>query len=316
MEQTNKITFSNPDTPLIEIHDDLFTQKRIRVFVKREDLTDNYISGNKWYKLKYNLIEAKKRGFKTLLTFGGAFSNHIHATAAAGKRFGFNTIGIIRGEEHLPLNPTLSFASGNGMYLEYINRTAYRNKYDPELIHKFKNKFGDFYLIPEGGSNSLAVKGCSKIVSSINIKFDFICSACGTGGTLAGLIFGLNNNAFALGFSVLKGGEFLNKNIKSFLKSVDAENLINWQIKLDYHFGGYAKVTDELTGFCDNFLKKYNIPIEPIYTGKMFYGLFDLIKQDYFPTGSSIVAIHTGGLQGLNGLEFRRKYNSKKIIKS
>lgn len=297
----------NPNTPLIEIFDDLFTKKQIRVFVKREDLTDQYISGNKWYKLKYNLIEAEKLGFRTLLTFGGAFSNHIHAAAAAGKIFGFKTIGVIRGEEHLPLNPTLSFAYENGMYLEYIDRASYRKKYDHELIQKWKNKHGDFYLIPEGGSNHLAVKGCAEIISSINIKFDYVCSACGTGGTLAGLILGLNKNAFALGFSVLKSGEFLNQNISSFLKYFDADDFKNWKINLDFHFGGYAKVTKELIEFCNIFLKKHNITIEPIYTGKMFYGLFDLIKRDYFPTNSSIIAIHTGGLQGLEGLKFRKK---------
>ncbi len=155
----------NPNTPLVEIFEDLFTKKQIRVFVKREDLTDQYISGNKWYKLKYNLIEAEKLGFRTLLTFGGAFSNHIHAAAAAGNKFGFKTIGVIRGEEHLPLNPTLSFAYENGMYLEYIDRTSYRKKYDQELIQKLKDKYGDFYLIPEGGSNHLAVKGCAEIIS-------------------------------------------------------------------------------------------------------------------------------------------------------
>lgn len=297
----------NPNTPLVEIFEDLFTKKQIRVFVKREDLTDQYISGNKWYKLKYNLIEAEKLGFRTLLTFGGAFSNHIHAAAAAGYKFGFKTIGVIRGEEHLPLNPTLSFAYENGMYLEYIDRTSYRKKYDQELIQKLKDKYGDFYLIPEGGSNHLAVKGCAEIISSINIKFDYICSACGTGGTLAGLILGLNKNAFALGFSVLKGGEFLNQNISSFLKCFDADDFKNWKINLDFHFGGYAKVTKELIEFCSSFSDQHNFIIEPIYTGKMFYGLFDLIKRDYFPTNSSIIAIHTGGLQGLEGLKFRKK---------
>ncbi|MDY0081673.1 MAG: pyridoxal-phosphate dependent enzyme [Ignavibacteriaceae bacterium] len=193
------------------------------------------------------------------------------------------------------------------MHLEYIDRASYRKKYEPELIKRWKNKLGDFYLIPEGGSNRLAVKGCAEIIQSINTNFDFICSACGTGGTLAGLILGLNKSAFALGFSVLKNGGFLNQNIKSFLKYFDAEDFKNWQINLDYHFGGYAKVTMELIEFCNNFSKKHNIPIEPIYTGKMFYGLYDLINQNYFPANSTIVAIHTGGLQGLDGLKFRKK---------
>ncbi|MFZ1519540.1 MAG: pyridoxal-phosphate dependent enzyme [Ignavibacteriaceae bacterium] len=296
----------NPTTPLTEIFEPILQKKQVRLFVKREDLTDHFISGNKWYKLKYNLIEAEKLGYKTLLTFGGAFSNHIHATAAAGKNFGFKTIGIIRGEEHLPLNPTLSSVKDNGMLIEYIDRKSYRNKYNDELINKFKNKFGNFYLIPEGGSNNLAIKGCAEIIPTINEKFDFICSACGTGGTLAGLILGLDSKSSALGFSVLKGGDFLYQNIKTLLSNYQKENLNNWHINLDYHFGGYAKVSPQLIKFCNDFETQHNIPIEPIYTGKMLYGLFDLIKNNYFLKNSSIIAIHSGGLQGLAGLKHRK----------
>jgi len=295
----------NPTTPLTEIIDPILIDKQIKLFIKREDLTDKLISGNKWYKLKYNLIEAEKLGYKPLLTFGGAFSNHIHATAAAGKKYGFKTIGVIRGEEHLPLNPTLSFAQEIGMLIEYLDRKSYRNKYDEDLINLLKKKYGDFYLIPEGGSNHLAIKGCSEIIPGIRTKFDFICSACGTGGTLAGLILGLNSKSFALGFSVLKGGEFLYQNIRNLLSHYQKENLNNWQINLDYHFGGYAKINSELVKFCNDFEKRHNIPIEPIYTGKVFYGIFDLIKQNYFSKNVAIVAIHSGGLQGLDGLKFR-----------
>lgn len=307
MNQSILLNEGNLSTPLTEIYDDLLTDKQVRILVKREDLTDRFISGNKWYKLKYNLIEAKKKGYNTLLTFGGAFSNHIHATAAAGKKYGFNTIGIIRGEEHSPLNPTLQFAQANGMHLEYIDRSSYRKKYDSELIKIWKDKFGDFYLIPEGGSNALAVKGCAEIISSINVKYDFICSACGTGGTLAGLILGLDNKKFVLGFSVLKGGEFLYQNIKHHLQYYGVADKNNWQVNLDYHFGGYAKITNELVAFCNEFYQKHNIIIEPIYTGKMFFGLFDLINQDYFPAGTTIIAIHTGGLQGIEGLKFMNR---------
>lgn len=295
----------NPITPLTEIFDSILIEKQIKLFIKREDLTDEYISGNKFYKLKYNLIDAEKLGYKTLLTFGGAFSNHIHATAAAGKKYGFKTVGIIRGEEHLPLNPTLSFAQENGMLIEYLDRKSYRNKYDDDLINQLKIKNGDFYLIPEGGSNHLAIKGCAEIIPTIDIKFDFICSACGTGGTLAGLILGLNLKAFALGFSVLKGGNFLNQNIRNLLSHYQKENLNNWQINLDYHFGGYAKINTRLVRFCNDFKNKHKITIEPIYTGKMLYGIYDLIKQNYFSKNITIVAIHSGGLQGLDGLKFR-----------
>lgn len=297
----------NPITPLIEISDPILIDKQIKLFIKREDLTDEFISGNKWYKLKYNLIEAENCGYKTLLTFGGAYSNHIHATAAAGKKYGLRTIGIIRGEEHLPLNPTLESAQENGMIFEYLDRKSYRNKYDKDLIDRFKNKYGDFYLIPEGGSNHLAVKGCEEIIPGIDTNFDFICSACGTGGTLAGLILGLNSKSFALGFSVLKGGEFLYQNIHRLLSHYQKEDLNNWQINLEYHFGGYAKINRELVKFCKDFQQLHNIQIEPIYTGKMFYGIFDLIRNNYFPKYCKIVAIHTGGLQGLQGLKHRKK---------
>ena len=296
----------NPTTPLTEIFNPLFEQKQIRFFIKREDLSDDFISGNKFYKLKYNLIEAEKLGYKTLLTFGGAYSNHIHATAVAGKKYGFNTIGVIRGEEHLPLNPTLSSAQENGMLIKYINRKSYRNKYDESLIQTFKEKFGDFYLIPEGGSNHLAIKGCAEIIPGIKTDFNFVCSACGTGGTLAGLVLGLDSKSFALGFSVLKGGSFLNQNVRTLLSHYQKENLNNFQINLDYHLGGYAKTNMELNSFCIKFYEQHNIQIEPIYTGKMLFGIFDLINKNYFPTNSVIVAIHSGGLQGLQGLKQRK----------
>jgi len=296
----------NPITPLKEIFDPLFEKKQVKFFIKREDLTDDFISGNKWYKLKYNLLEAKKFDYKTLLTFGGAYSNHIHATAAAGKEYEFKTIGVIRGEEHLPLNPTLSSAQENGMIIEYLDRKSYRNKYDESLIQTLKENFGDFYLIPEGGSNHLAIKGCAEIIPSITTDFNFVCSACGTGGTLAGLILGLDSKSFVLGFSVLKGGEFLYQNVRTLLLHYQKENLNNFQINLDYHFGGYAKTNKELNDFCAGFTEQHNIPIEPIYTGKMFYGIYDLIKNNFFPDNITIVAIHTGGLQGLQGLKQRK----------
>ena len=260
------------------------------------------MSGNKWHKLKYNLQEARKLGKDTLLTFGGAYSNHIYAVAAAGKLFNFKTIGIIRGEEHLPLNPTLSFAKEKGMELHYLDRTSYRKKSSLEIINKLQEKFGDFYLLPEGGTNELAVRGCSEIINQIEIEFDYICCPCGTGGTLAGLISGLNGNKIALGFAVLKGASFLKENVRSLLQNSNRSPLQNWDINLDYHFGGYARANSVLMGFVNQFTSLTNIPIEPIYTGKMLYGIYDLVSKGYFKEGSCIIAIHTGGLQGLKGL--------------
>lgn len=191
------------------------------------------------------------------------------------------------------------------MLIEYLDRKSYRNKYNQELIQKLKIKYGDFYLIPEGGTNKLAVQGCAEMLQNIDIEFDFICTPCGTGGTLAGLILGLDSKSYAIGFSVLKGGDFLNDNVRNLLKPYQKENLNNWKINLDYHFGGYAKINKELITFCNGFNNKYDISIEPIYTGKMFYGIFNMIKDHFFPAYTRIVAIHTGGLQGLKGLNSR-----------
>lgn len=266
------------------------------------------MSGNKWHKLKYNLKEVQKLKKNTLLTFGGAFSNHIYAVAAAGKIFNFNTIGIIRGEEHLPLNPTLSFAKDNGMQFHYIDRSTYRKKNSDEVINNLINKFGDFYLLPEGGTNELAVRGCSDIINNIKIDFDYICCPCGTGGTLAGLISGLNGKKFALGFAVLKGASFLKTTVSNLISNKNVNDFHNWDINLDYHFGGYARIDEPLLEFISQFTNRSKIPIEPIYTGKMLFGIYDLISKGYFKEGCRIIALHTGGLQGLRGLNQTRGF--------
>lgn len=310
MEPIKKL-FELHETPLLKISDNLLADRGINLFVKREDLNDPELSGNKMYKLKYNLLKAKDERHNTLLTFGGAYSNHIFAVAAAGKRFGFNTIGIIRGEEHLPLNPTLNFAIRCGMQICYLNRAAYRNKTSAEVVDKLRNQFGNFYLIPEGGTNYLAVRGCEEIVRSIRINFDIICVPCGTGGTLAGIIAGLNGKHHALGFAVLKGASFLNNNILKLLTSSGLLNPTNWNINLDYHFGGYAKIKPELIKFIRGFYEKNGILLDPIYTGKMFYGIYELISLNKINEGTTIVAIHTGGLQGLEGMKSKFAFLNK-----
>lgn len=290
-------------TPLVKLENPLLENHKISLYVKRIDLIHPHISGNKWFKLFYNLIEARNLGKDTLLTFGGAYSNHIYATAAAGKEYGFKTIGIIRGEEHFPLNPTLKFAKDCGMKIHYVSRALYRNKKSVAYITELQNSFGDFYLLPEGGTNSLALKGCSDIIRSLEIDFDYICTPCGTGGTLAGLIYGLKGRCRAIGFSVLKRGEFLINDVKNLLCNNNISRYNNWEIKFDYHFGGYAKITTELIEFVKEFEKDFGIPIEPIYTGKMLFGIFDMVKSNYFERDSTIIALHTGGMQGLNGLK-------------
>lgn len=287
---------SYTQTPIQELHDPLFDKAAVRVLVKREDLNHPYVSGNKWWKLKYNLEEAKRLGHKTLLTFGGAYSNHIFSTAAAAHELGFESIGVIRGEETLPLNPTLRFAKSCGMRLKYVSREAYRQKANADFIERLHLEFGDFYLIPEGGTNELAVKGVEAFARTLGDRFDYLCCAVGTGGTLAGLVKGIPANKTILGFPVLKGGGFL---------KADIENLIgvkfsNWSINEDFHFGGYGKTTGELNRFISFIGTHQNLPLDKVYTAKAFYGLRSLIESGSFKKKSTILFLHTGGLQGNN----------------
>lgn len=267
----------------------------IELYIKREDVLHEEISGNKFRKLKYNLEEAKRQGKTKLLTFGGAFSNHIAAVAAAGRDYGFETFGVIRGEElamKFLENPTLKKASEDGMQFYFATRTQYRDKANPTFLDELQNKFGDFYLIPEGGTNEFAVKGCEEILTEEDERFDFVCCAVGTGGTISGIINSLKPHQNALGFPALKG-DFLFDEIRPYVKNDQ------WDLILDYHFGGYAKVTNELRLFIKEFYQKYLITLEPIYTGKLVLGVIDLIINGYFPKKSKILIIHTGGLQGL-----------------
>ncbi len=283
--------------PLQKIVDSQVSSLGIDLFILRLDKTHSHSSGNKWYKLKYNLEEAKKQNKNTLLTFGGAFSNHLSATAAAGKEYGFNTIGIIRGDELTgEENSTLRFAKDSGMKLHFVSREEYRKKSTPEFNEGLKKQFGNFYLLPEGGTNDLAVAGCREILDSVTIPFDFICCAVGTGGTLAGIISSLKKNQKAIGFSVLKGAQFLSNEVNTLLKF--PSHISNWEIQQEYHFGGYAKYTPELLKFIADFEKQNSIPLDQVYTGKMMYGIYDMVRQNYFQKGSVVIAIHTGGLQG------------------
>ena len=270
----------------------------IKLFIKRDDLLHPIISGNKFRKLKYNLAQAKNEKKHILLTFGGAFSNHILAVAAAGNEHHFKTIGVIRGEElrlQIEENSTLKKAQDLGMVFEFVTREIYKEKQNLEFLNQLKEKFGDFYLLPEGGTNYLAVKGCEEILSKYDADFDYICCAVGTGGTISGIINCSKNSQQVLGFPALKGN-FLREDICKFA------NKFNWDLILAYHFEGYAKVSPVLITFINNFYKKYNIPLDPIYTGKMMFGVFDLIEKNYFPKHSKILVIHTGGLQGIAGM--------------
>jgi 1-aminocyclopropane-1-carboxylate deaminase/D-cysteine desulfhydrase-like pyridoxal-dependent ACC family enzyme len=288
--------------PLQELNHPLAKLHEVRLHVLRTDLTNNEVSGNKWFKLKYNFEEAIKSGHKTILTFGGAYSNHLYASAYAAKTYGLKLICVIRGEEPKIYSKTLQAIVACGAILHFISREEYRTKNDVELINKLKEKFNNFYLIPEGGSNKLALKGTSEITDFINIKYDYLCCAVGTGGTIAGISNKLRDeNIQIIGFPALKNGEFLLNDINDLLFEFNQSSFPNnLSLNCDYHFGGYAKYNTELIDFIKSIENTYNIPFEQVYTGKMIYGVLDLISKSYFKKNSDIVLIHTGGLQGRN----------------
>ena len=276
----------------------------VSLSVKREDLIHPTISGNKWRKLNYNLKMAQQTGHDTLLTFGGAYSNHVFAVAAAAKEIGMKCIGIIRGEEHLPLNPTLRFAIDQGMQLKYVDRAQYRNKTEAGFVEQLKQEFGKFYLVPEGGTNPLAIIGAAEIMGGIADDYDVVVLAAGTGGTTAGVIAGMNGAGAVIGISVLKG-DFLQNEVDKLLNQSGLGHLHNWEVNNNYHFGGYAKYNNELVIFVNEFKSEHGIPLDPIYTGKIMFGVMDLIKTGAFREGARVLAIHTGGLQGIAGFNER-----------
>lgn len=294
-------------TDLIQIIDQ---NAGCQVFLRKMYLNHPFVSGNKLSKLKYNIQEAKNQNKTTLLTFGGAFSNHIAAVAAAGKEYGFKSIGVIRGEElhdKINQNPTLSFAKERGMQFYFVSREAFRSKTTDYFIEDLKKEFGDFYLIPEGGTNELAVKGCEEILEKGDEVYDYICCPVGTGGTISGIIKASFSHQKILGFPALKG-DFLQEEISKFTTKT------NWELVTDYHFGGYAKVNAELIAFINQFKKQNNIPLDPVYTGKMLFGIRDLMTKGFFPKHSKILVIHTGGLQGIQGMNTVLKKKNLPLI--
>ncbi|MGK0387545.1 MAG: 1-aminocyclopropane-1-carboxylate deaminase [Maribacter sp.] len=296
-------------SPIQEIKDEITIHAGVRLFIKREDLNHPTIQGNKYWKLLYNIEEAKRLDNKRLITFGGAFSNHIYATAAAGKAVNLQTIGIIRGERIEPLNYTLAKAEAYGMQLHFISRTDYRKKNESSFIEDLNIRFPNSYIIPEGGTNSLAIKGCETLAKEIQNqdKFDTVCLSVGTGGTIAGLVAGYHQEQKIIGFSSLKGN-FLTKDVERLLLEYNGHQYTHFVINNDYHFGGYAKHKPSLISFINEFKQKHHIPLESIYTGKMMYGIYDLIQNGKFAPDSRILAIHTGGLQGLVG--FNERYGN------
>lgn len=282
----------------------LFTEKGLKVFIKRDDLIHPLISGNKWRKLKYILQAAHSQGKQHLVTFGGAYSNHLLATAAAAARFGFKATGIVRGED--VQNDTLFLCRLHGMDLIFTDRDSYRNK--PILFNKYFGHSADAYFIDEGGASAEAVTGCSELVAELPLTYDHLFCACGTGTTAAGIITGLHQQNQPTQFNavpVFKNGDFMRNEIDRYL-SFNA----TYQLHTNYHFGGYAKTTAPLLHFIQNFVATTGILIEPVYTGKMLYAILDLAEQNYFKKGSNILAVHSGGIWGLLGMQQKFEFET------
>ncbi len=296
--------------PVQRVDDPWLVKQGVQLSMLRLDLVHPTISGNKWYKLKHNLQQARAEGHSTLLTVGGAYSNHLYATAAAGRAFGFKTIGIVRGEAHEPLNPTLRFAQAQGMQLHYVSRTAYRQRGEAGFKEELLMRFGYHYYLPEGGTNALAVRGCTEIAPA-ELPFDCVACCVGTGGTLAGVLVSTAGRATVLGFPALKGGAFLRETVDQLTRQYNGQRYAHYRLVGDYHFGGYARVTPAFVEFINKFHQTSGIPLEPVYTGKMMYGLYDMISKGAISAGSQVLAIHSGGLQGIAG--FNERYQSKNL---
>lgn len=299
-------TLIKPDqVPIVEI----LLEKSVKLFIKREDLIHPEISGNKFWKLFYNVenyLELNPQN-PIIITFGGAFSNHIFAVSALGKELNIKTLGIIRGEELTEKwheNPTLKKAGENGMSFRFITRTDYRDK--EKLTETMQNEFPESLIIPEGGTNNLAVDGIKFMLNEETKDFDYLCCAVGTGGTIAGLSKFAEANQKVLGFKVVRDDSLDEKILELSQRN-------NFQL-FDASDGRYGKITGENIEFVKKFYKQFNIPLEPIYTGKMFRKLFALIEEDFFPQNSKILAFHTGGLQGIEGVNEKLKQNGRNQI--
>ncbi len=281
-----------------QITSSLLKEKKIKLYLKRIDENCPYVSGNKIYKLKYNIDYILNKGYKKVLTFGGAYSNHILATAYIANKFNLSSTGIIRGDEVLPLNPTLKLAKKYGMNLIYFNRKNYKLLTQYQKLTLIPSEYKESYILPEGGTNKLAVRGTQEILDLLDNQ-DYICCSVGTGGTISGLINSSNQEQNILGFPAIKGISLLEENI------IKWSDKANWKLINDYHFGGYSKFDNNLIDFIMEFYAKYSISLDMVYTGKMMYGIFDLINKDFFPKNSTILAIHTGGLQGNLGMNIK-----------
>lgn len=281
-------------SPLIEVHDDRFARHGVRLLLKRDDLIHPDLIGNKWRKLAPNLDAARGR---TIVTFGGAYSNHLRATAAAGRLLGLPTIGVVRGQElaDRPRNPSLARCAADGMRLHFIDRATYRRKTEPDVLAGLLSAIGakDAHVVPEGGSNARAVRGCTALGHELRGRADVVAAACGTGGTLAGLAAGLGPDQRALGVCVLKGG-FLSAEVRSLQEAAFGGPRGAWSVTDRFHFGGYARVPAELVAFADDFEQRHGVPIEHLYVAKMLYALVTLTEEGSFTRGTRLAGVITG----------------------
>lgn len=282
---------------LTKIDDPLLDRYEVELWIKRDDLLHRVISGNKWRKLKYSLDHALSSGADTLISMGGTYSNHLHALSYVGKTLGLKTIGLIRGEQPETLTPTLCDMRNWGMELKFISRSDYRRLRQYKGCHDLPDLEPQEYWLPEGGAQTLALKGVAELVGEIDVAYNILCAPCGTGATLAGIIDAVPEHVYVIGFAALKNAGFLLNDVESLLP----RPCTNWQINHNYHFGGFAKTSTELLAFIADFEFKTGILLEPVYTGKMMYALYDLITKHSFKPGQRIIAVHTGGLQGKRG---------------
>jgi len=304
------LLLNHPPSPLTELRHPAWQATGVQLFVKRDDLLapapGDPFCGNKWRKLKYNLLQYREKGYEQLLSFGGAYSNHLAALASAGQWLGISTIGVVRGDEPMD-SPTLRRAEAAGMRLIFIARSAYRRLSQDAAY--WQALYPNAYILPEGGSNEAALRGCAELAQEIRDQLgawpEVIATACGTGGTLAGLILGVEGEEknqplpHLLGVPVLKGG-FMAAAVEAFLQAGGRvpPARAGWDIADGFHHGGYAKKSADLMHFIEN-MHDLGLPLEPVYTAKLFYALFSLQAGGRFAPGSRLVAIHTGGLQGI-----------------
>ncbi|TCV87710.1 MULTISPECIES: 1-aminocyclopropane-1-carboxylate deaminase/D-cysteine desulfhydrase [Methylomonas] len=284
-------------SPLTRINDPELTERQLELWIKRDDLLHPIISGNKWRKLKYILNHALHGGADCIVSMGGAYSNHLHALAFTGKALGLKTIGYIRGERPSQLNATLHDLLDWGMELRFVSRGEYRQLRDYHDYDSLPGLQPGQYWLPEGGATDLALQGVAELVDEIEINFDTLAVACGTGTTLAGLLASPLTR-LAIGVAALKGGDFLIDDVQQLLNKQGMTSQADWRILVNYHFGGFAKTTPALLAFMQDFQLRHDIELEPVYTGKLLFALYGLIRKGYFPAGQRIVAVHTGGLQG------------------